>query len=77
MDGKAEFAMRRFSSYGPIDIRTEYYVPRAELVEQGLRQVLGENPELGGALHHGVGTATARKDMDYAERVVASAGAGI
>lgn len=48
MDGKVGIAMRRFSSYGPIDIRTEYYVPRAELIEQALLQVLGENPELSG-----------------------------
>ncbi len=40
--------MRRFSSYGPIDIDEHYYVPRNELLEIGYTQLTGENPEKGG-----------------------------
>ncbi|MDM8527315.1 AAA-like domain-containing protein [Anaerolineales bacterium HSG24] len=40
--------MRRFSSYGPIDPETHYHVPREELIQQGLTQLIGENPKKGG-----------------------------
>ena len=36
--------MRRFSSYGPIDTDTNFYVPRAALIDRGLRNLLGEEP---------------------------------
>ncbi|GAK52630.1 hypothetical protein U14_03882 [Candidatus Moduliflexus flocculans] len=32
---------RRFSSYGPINIKTEYYAPRSALIESVTRQLLG------------------------------------
>lgn len=35
--------MRKFSSYGPIDIDLHYYVPRTALIEQALTHLLGEN----------------------------------
>ncbi len=41
-------AMRKFSSYGPVDTDLHYYVPRKELVDQALNQLLGENPDKGG-----------------------------
>jgi hypothetical protein len=40
--------MRRFSSYGPVDKDVHYYVPREDLIERVLMQLLGENPEKGG-----------------------------
>jgi len=36
--------MRKFSSYGPIDIEEAYYAPRTELIQQTYDQLLGENP---------------------------------
>jgi len=40
--------MRRFSSYGPINISLEYYAPRKELIEKGYTQLVGEVPPEGG-----------------------------
>ena len=37
--------MRRFSSYGPIDTATEYFVPRTTLIDETLGQLVGENPD--------------------------------
>ena len=34
--------MRRFSSYGTINERSDYYVPRKALVEQALRELVGD-----------------------------------
>jgi hypothetical protein len=43
-----ESAMRRFSSYGPIDTDLYYYAPRKELIEKAYNQLVGENPGKGG-----------------------------
>ena len=40
--------MRKFSSYGPVNTKLHYYVPREALVEQAYSQLLGENPDEGG-----------------------------
>lgn len=40
--------MRRFNSYGPINPKLHYYVPREKLIDQGYRQLLGESPSEGG-----------------------------
>jgi len=40
--------MRKFSSYGPVDPELHYYVPRQELVDGAIQQVLGDNPNKGG-----------------------------
>ena len=40
--------MRRFCSYGPVDTELHYYVPRTELIEQALNQLVGEDPTKGG-----------------------------
>jgi len=40
--------MRTFSSYGPIDIEHNYYVPRDTLINSGYSQLIGENPIKGG-----------------------------
>ena len=40
--------MRRFSSYGPVNKKTNYYVPREELINHALIQLVGENPDEGG-----------------------------
>ncbi|MDM8532489.1 AAA-like domain-containing protein [Anaerolineales bacterium HSG25] len=40
--------MRRFSSYGPISPASHYHVPREELIQQSLTQLIGENPNEGG-----------------------------
>ena len=40
--------MRRFHSYGPVDPEINFCVPRRELVEQGCRQLLGEEVRKGG-----------------------------
>lgn len=40
--------MRRFSSYGPIDINQDYYVPREALIKKSCSQLMGETPEAGG-----------------------------
>jgi len=40
--------MRRFSSYGPINEKTNYYAPREELINFALHQILGEPDDEGG-----------------------------
>ncbi len=40
--------MRKFSSYGPIDIEFNYYVPREQLIDQACQQLLGEDTNKGG-----------------------------
>ena len=40
--------MRKFSSYGPIDQELHYYVPRQELIDGAIQQLLGDNPNKGG-----------------------------
>lgn len=40
--------MRKFSSYGPIDIDLHYYAPRKTLFDKAYTQLIGENPEKGG-----------------------------
>ena len=40
--------MRRFSSYGPINPKLHYYVPRKALVEKACANLLGEIPAEGG-----------------------------
>lgn len=39
-----EATMRKFSSYGPIDIDLHYYAPRQALLASAYQQLLGENP---------------------------------
>jgi|688.fasta_scaffold162169_2 hypothetical protein len=40
--------IRKFSSYGPVDINQHYYAPREALIELGLQLLVGENPEQSG-----------------------------
>ena len=40
--------MRRFSSYGPVDVEMNYYAPRTGLIEKTSFQLIGENPQKGG-----------------------------
>ena len=40
--------MRKFFSYGPIDIDLHYYAPRNTLFDKAYTQLIGENPEKGG-----------------------------
>ncbi|MEM7532310.1 MAG: AAA-like domain-containing protein [Chloroflexota bacterium] len=40
--------MPRFTSYGPINTRLHYYVPRTQLVEKALHEVMGDVPAQGG-----------------------------
>ena len=40
--------MRRFHSYGPIDIDMHYYAPRKELIDMAYRRLMGDNPQKGG-----------------------------
>ncbi len=40
--------MRKFSSYGPIDKDSNYYVPRTELIDFAISQLSGDNPQKGG-----------------------------
>ncbi len=37
--------MRKFSSYGPVSKKLHYYVPREELIQRGITQLLGESPD--------------------------------
>jgi len=39
--------MRKFSSYGPVSTKTEYYVPRKQLVDLAFNQLVGDNDEGG------------------------------
>ena len=40
--------MRKFSSYGPVDIDMNYYAPRTELIEKAYSNLVGEDPQKGG-----------------------------
>jgi len=40
--------MRKFSSYGPVSKKSEYYVPRAELINIAYMNLVGEDIEEGG-----------------------------
>ncbi|MCP4150803.1 MAG: AAA family ATPase, partial [bacterium] len=40
--------MRRFSSYGPVNKKIHYYVPREALIEKACTQLMGEYPGEGG-----------------------------
>lgn len=40
--------MRKFSSYGPINTKQNYYVSREALIERAYTQLVGENPDEGG-----------------------------
>ena len=40
--------IRKFSSYGPVSKKTNYYVPREETVSRAYDQLTGEDPEEGG-----------------------------
>ncbi len=40
--------MRKFSSYGPVDLDLHYHVPRRELLEKAYNYLAGENPDKGG-----------------------------
>ncbi len=40
--------MRRFHSYGPVNIKLHYYAPREELIEKANTNLVGENPAEGG-----------------------------
>ena len=40
--------MRQFSSYGPVNTKLHYYVPREALIEEAYTQLMGENPDEGG-----------------------------
>ncbi|HLP48056.1 MAG TPA: AAA family ATPase, partial [Candidatus Kapabacteria bacterium] len=40
--------MRRFNSYGPIDMDLHYYAPRKTLIDNAYTRLLGENPQKGG-----------------------------
>ena len=40
--------MRKFSSYGPVNTKLHYYVPRTASIELVLNQLVGETPSEGG-----------------------------
>jgi hypothetical protein len=40
--------MRRFNSYGPVDVKVHYYAPRENLIDKTYTQLTGENPAGGG-----------------------------
>ncbi|MBF0410066.1 MAG: ATP-binding protein [Candidatus Riflebacteria bacterium] len=40
--------MKTFSSYGPVSKKSNYYVPRTNLLNQARENLLGKNPEEGG-----------------------------
>ncbi len=40
--------MRKFSSYGPLNTKLHYYVPRKALVQQASSQLRGQDPDEGG-----------------------------
>jgi hypothetical protein len=41
-------ARRHFSSYGPVNTKTEYFVTRTELINRAILQLIGENSDEGG-----------------------------
>jgi hypothetical protein len=48
MNKKKELTVRRFWSYGTIDVEEHYYAPRKELIERAYNQLMGENLRKGG-----------------------------
>ncbi|QTA90865.1 AAA-like domain-containing protein [Desulfonema magnum] len=40
--------MRKFSSYGPVNTKLHYYVPRKALIDKGYNQLIGDEPDEGG-----------------------------
>ena len=40
--------MRKFSSYGPVNTKLHYYVPRAQLIDRACEQLIGQDPQEGG-----------------------------
>ena len=40
--------MRRFSSYGPLNLKLHYYAPITELIDRAVLHLLGESPDEGG-----------------------------
>jgi len=40
--------MRKFSSYGPVNTKLHYYVPRAHLIDRACEQLIGDDPQEGG-----------------------------
>ncbi len=40
--------MRKFSSYGPVDKDLNFYVPRKQMIDKAVDQLIGEDPEKGG-----------------------------
>jgi hypothetical protein len=40
--------MRKFSSYGPVNPKLHYYVPREALIDRAFTQLVGEDPDEGG-----------------------------
>jgi hypothetical protein len=40
--------MRKFSSYGPVNTKLHYYVPRQALIDDAYQQLVGEDPAEGG-----------------------------
>lgn len=40
--------MRKFSSYGPVDTKLHYYVPRQALIDTAVNHLVGEDPTRGG-----------------------------
>jgi len=80
--------MRRFSSYGPVNKKLHYHVPRQELIDCACSQLLGEEPDEGGhyitvwaprqrgktwVMQQVVGKIKARRDFDVAILTLQSA----
>lgn len=40
--------MRKFFSYGPLDVNLHYYAPRTVLIERACQQLIGDDPTAGG-----------------------------
>ncbi|MFZ4659979.1 MAG: AAA-like domain-containing protein [Caldilineaceae bacterium] len=40
--------MRKFFSYGPLDVNLHYYAPRTALIERACQQLIGDDPTAGG-----------------------------
>ena len=45
---RKESIMRKFSSYGPVNKKCHFYVPRTELVDIATTELVGDVPEEGG-----------------------------
>ncbi len=64
--------MRKFSSYGPIDIALNYYVPRQTLIDTAVEHLVGEErADAWRALYHRLGAAPAGQKLDFATGHVA------